>query len=440
MGRKRKKFRLYLHPAQQEIFSSPARYKVIASSRRFGKSRLLLTAIINKSLNYQGVYDKASPPVCLLAMPTLKQARSVHWIPLCNLLEGHPLVSKIYKSDFRINIKGKKPDILLRGLNEDSGDGVRGLKLYFAGIDEIQDVKPIAWTEVIRPALADTPNSSSYICGTPKGLSTFFHELFMFGETSDLWESFHKNIYDNPYLNPVEIENVRLSLPERVFQQEFMADWLSFKGVIFSELKQKHLIPNSALPVTYDKIGLGVDWGDTNPSLVVIGKKGLNYFIIDCWCNPNQGVAIEQHVHNRQAIDFVKAYGITEAFADPSQPGRILSLRKAGVPKLASGYNRVSEGNGVINTLLFQDRLYVAESCKEVWAEMSAYHRKSKDGILFDEPAPHQNDHYCDAARYYIASLEHRNINNLLTGQIISPNPNPIIPTRQGLYTTTGLT
>ena len=61
MLKKDKTLKLYLHPGQQTVFVSPKRFKVLVSSRRYGKSRLMLTMIIDKALNYKGAYDKASP-------------------------------------------------------------------------------------------------------------------------------------------------------------------------------------------------------------------------------------------------------------------------------------------------------------------------------------------------------------------------------------------
>ena len=39
-----------LHPAQLEIFNSPARFKVVSAGRRFGKSRLAAWILIIKAL------------------------------------------------------------------------------------------------------------------------------------------------------------------------------------------------------------------------------------------------------------------------------------------------------------------------------------------------------------------------------------------------------
>jgi hypothetical protein len=94
----------------------------------------------------------------------------------------------------------------------------------------------------------------------------------------------------------------------------------------------------------------------------------------------------------------VSEHNVSRSFADPSQPGRILTMRKSGIPKLMGGYNRVSEGNGIVNTLLYQKRLMIAESCRRVYEDMGAYHRASKEGFIKEEVAESQQDHLCFVA------------------------------------------
>ena len=43
---------LRLHPTQYDVFSDPARFKVMVASRRWGKSRLILTTVVTKAINF----------------------------------------------------------------------------------------------------------------------------------------------------------------------------------------------------------------------------------------------------------------------------------------------------------------------------------------------------------------------------------------------------
>lgn len=400
-------------------------------------SRLLLSKAASAAINYKGDYDPLSPPHVLIAMPELKQARSIHWQSILNFFENHPAVHSINKSDLRIKFKGQKPDLILRGTNENNGDSLRGLKLYFAGIDEFQDVKKIVWENVISPALADTKDSKALLTGTPKGKTSFFYYLFANAPQWPNWNSFTYFTSDNPFLDRDEIENARKMLPARIFRQEFEASFEDFAGKIYTELTQDHLVPDEQLPAMH-QYALGIDWGDLNPAIVVVGiynnpEDGLDYYyVVDYWKNPNQNPkeAVTHEFHNQEIIKRYKKFNADLAYADPSQPGRIISLRKAGVKHIRSGYNRVEEGNGVVNILLAQRRLLFSQSCEQVFLEAEAYHRAEKDGVLQEEVAKDQEDHTIDSLRYLCATREHKNINRLL-------NPSPVsaqVETRKGLY------
>ena len=69
------KLKLYLHPGQQEVFGNPARFKVLVSSRRFGKNLEENTPILTKNgykpikgiFTGDTVYNEQGLPVKVLA-------------------------------------------------------------------------------------------------------------------------------------------------------------------------------------------------------------------------------------------------------------------------------------------------------------------------------------------------------------------------------------
>ena len=61
-----------LHPAQQEIFNSETRFKIVAAGRRFGKSRLAAWTLLIKGL------QSKSKDLFYVA-PTYQQASDIMW-------------------------------------------------------------------------------------------------------------------------------------------------------------------------------------------------------------------------------------------------------------------------------------------------------------------------------------------------------------------------
>ncbi|MBD2168052.1 hypothetical protein H6G04_27075 [Calothrix membranacea FACHB-236] len=408
---------LTLHDGQLKIFNNKSRFKLVVAGRRFGKSRYLLTEAITKALSFNQPIDPASPPVVLLGIPTLKQARQVHWQSILNLLEKAPFVEDISKSDYRVVFKGSRPHLLLRGTDSDA-DGLRGLKIDWAGLDEFQDFSLASWEQVIFPALSDTPNSSASIIATPKGRAHWLYKFHINAKADRDWSYFHFITKDNPFVPRKFLQQAKLTLPPRVFLQEFEADFTNFEGQILSEFGDHHIVDN--LPTTFVGTYLGLDWGDLHPALCVVGlAQDKSYYIIDEWTNPNPTTPVVFDQILEKASYFCDRYNIYRCFADPSRPASILEFQRYGknrkIPGLAktvAGFNRVKEGNQTVNNLFFQNRLFINSKLGSFADELRSYHRKTKDGEIIDEVAPGQEDHRTDSLRYVLATIEQRN--NLL--------------------------
>jgi hypothetical protein len=397
---------------------------MLVAGRRFGKSVLLRAKTIAAATNFVGKYDPSFPPVVLIATPFLKQGRTIHWDALVNVLQNDPRVKRIFKSDFRIVFHGKKPDIILAGANDSNGDNLRGMKLVAANLDEYQDFNDSIWDYVIYPALSDTDNSQGLIIGTPKGKINILYKLYCHAKSDPAnWATFHQVTADNPYFKKSELEIARGMLPPKAFRQEYEASWEDFDGQIFTcfDYQRNTIDPDDlASMYPFDEVFLGADWGDINPAFVVIGRRHNIYYLLDTWTNPEaaRGYPVEQAVQTEALANLVYSYGIQTGYADPSRPERIMSTRKSSIMrKFMSGNNRISEGNSIINTLFYQGRFVINRKLKATIDRFTSYHRKIKDGVVYDEPADGQDDHECLVAETLVTTSQ---------GQI------PISEVRQG--------
>ena len=76
-----------LHDAQMEIFSSEARFKIVAAGRRFGKSFLSAVTLLIEALKEKNEYGYTldATKVVYYVAPTFQQAKDIMWKLLIKL-------------------------------------------------------------------------------------------------------------------------------------------------------------------------------------------------------------------------------------------------------------------------------------------------------------------------------------------------------------------
>ena len=213
-----------LLPWQQEVFADSTRFKVIAAGRRCGKSRLAATALL-----IEGLKCPIGSAVLYVA-PTNGQARQIIWNVLMEL--GRDIISNSHINNQDITLINGAV-IYVRGA--DRPDTLRGVSLTYAVLDEVADIKPEKWEQVVRASLSDKKGRGMFI-GTPKGRN-WFYDLFQLGEdgTDKDWKSWHFTTKDNPLIDPEEIESAKKTLSSFAFKQEYMASFSNAGSDIFKE-------------------------------------------------------------------------------------------------------------------------------------------------------------------------------------------------------------
>src|SRR3990172_3671438 len=146
------------HPGQRMVHRHPARFKILAAGRRWGKTRLG----VNECLDVAARGGRA-PWVA----PTYKMSE-VGWRPIRRI--GTKINAEVRKVDRQIILPGGG-EVTVR--SADNPDSLRGEGLDFIVLDECAFIVEEAWTEVLRPALSDRQGKAMFI-STPKGRNWFW--------------------------------------------------------------------------------------------------------------------------------------------------------------------------------------------------------------------------------------------------------------------------
>jgi len=204
---------------QTEVMKSDARFKVVAAGRRTGKSHLAAISLILAALDER-------PGKVFYVAPTQGRARDVIWHTIFDI--AGDIIERSHINNLEITLAGGNT-IYLKGA--DRPDSLRGVSLKHLVLDEYAFMKPDVFESILRPALADRKGSLIAI-GTPEGRNHFY-EMFTGAQTWDDWEEFHFTSFDNPLVDPSEIEHARQTLPAWAFAQEFMASFDARTGGMF---------------------------------------------------------------------------------------------------------------------------------------------------------------------------------------------------------------
>ncbi len=212
-----------LLPWQQDVWADETRFKIVAAGRRTGKSRLAAWMLIVNAL-------QANRGHVFYVAPTQGQARDIMWQTLLEL--GHPVISGSHINNLQIKLVNGAT-ISLKGA--DRPETMRGVSLKFLVLDEYADMKPDVFEQILRPALADQKGCAMFI-GTPMGRNHFY-ELYKYAELDDdpTYKAWHFTSYDNPILDPDEINVAKRSMSSYAFRQEFMASFEARGSEMFKE-------------------------------------------------------------------------------------------------------------------------------------------------------------------------------------------------------------
>lgn len=238
-----RQLKISLHAGQAAIYNHPARFKVVAAGRRFGKSHLAaaMLAIMALMDEWNGYKMTVENGVYYVA-PTFGQAKRIMWPKLHTLLgfeaQGGFIRNENVNEGWIELVNGRR--IFIAGA--DNPDSLRGSGYQFVVLDEYADMKANVWSEIIDPALMDVEGAALFI-GTPKG-KNHFYKIFMGGllkpdldeqgrpaDWSD-WESFHFSSRDNPFIKEREVMRLTRNATSDVVRQEIEASFISGGGKV----------------------------------------------------------------------------------------------------------------------------------------------------------------------------------------------------------------
>lgn len=262
------KLNLILHQNQEVIHHSPAKFIVVKSGKRFGKTELALYKLIKWAMEKPG-------GTFWYLTDTARHAEEIGWKRLNSLMPDN-LKRSVNNNKLLIEtVVGSS----IKMMSADNPDYLRGVKLDGIVWEEAAYIKNgnDIWEGIINGQLSglrgqeggkalfiSSPNKSG-----ANWYSNFYLEALrkkMSGNTE--WDAFHFTAWDNPLYDKATIQGWQDNCTEDTWQVEYMANESAHAGTIYSEFKyEQHVMECQVKEDAF--LIRGHDWGIDHPTSCV---------------------------------------------------------------------------------------------------------------------------------------------------------------------------
>jgi len=254
---------------QKEIIEActdeTTKYIVGCFGRQAGKSFTAMNLILKWVLE-----DNNS--TAMWVAPIYAQSKKV-FQELSNTIAGVGITKTINKSELTITFINGSTLYFRSAEREDS---LRGYTLDYLVVDEAAYIKNDVWSTVLRPTVLVKGKKVLFI-STPKG-KNWFHTVATRGyqEEYPQYKTFHATSFDTPFITQEELQEAKLSLPESIYRQEILAEFIDDGGEVFSNLKNNCVLENYPKFEEKEKYYAGLDFGRQNDYtvLTILNSRG----------------------------------------------------------------------------------------------------------------------------------------------------------------------
>lgn len=240
------------------------RFVVAVMHRRAGKTTCAQWKLIEHALACR----KNAPRYAYIA-PSFTQAKQIAWDGdhgFKQLLGPVRDVVAFNESELRVDLQNGAR-IKLGGA--ENVDAWRGQYLDGVVLDEVAQMDPRFWPEVIRPCLSDRGGWALFI-GTPAGEDAFYDLYQRAASGSDPeWAAFRFRWQDTHVLPQGEIDSARRDMSPEQFQREYECSFAAgIEGAYYARALDEAVTQKRITTVRYDPrhpvvTGWDLGWGDS---------------------------------------------------------------------------------------------------------------------------------------------------------------------------------
>lgn len=214
------------HNNQQKIHNSinneSYKYYVLNIGRQFGKTMLAMNQC------YYWAFNNPNSKIAWVS-PIYKQCKKVYDEMVLAFADTNLVKSNA--SELIITLSNGST---IQFFSAERYDNIRGFTFDYLVCDEFAFMAEQAWSEVLRATVL-VKGKKVLLISTPRGKNHFYN-LFNLDGVNPQYKSFKMTSYDGLALKD-EIDGARFTLPENVFKQEYLAEFVDNGSGVFKDIE-----------------------------------------------------------------------------------------------------------------------------------------------------------------------------------------------------------
>lgn len=386
---------------QQQIHKGMQRFNVLVCHRRFGKTVLTINELIKKCLQNQ-----LPRPRYYYIAPTYSMAKRIAWDYLKYYTSVLPNM-EYHETELRADLpNGGRIQLL----GCERPNTLKGLYIDGVILDEVAQMPPKIWTEVIRPALSDREGWMIAI-GTPTGHNAFY-QLYDHGKHTDGWFTGLYKASETGIIKPSELEEAKKMMPPEIYEAEYECSFESNAiGAIYSQGLAKCDDESRVTKIPYDStlpVDTFWDLGMADKTAIwFVQQKGHAIHVIDYFEDSGESLEYYATILRDKGYNYDTHYFPHDASVRELGTGKSrleiaqsLGLTTSVVPKMS-----VDDGINAVRMIL--SRCYFNyETTKDGLDALRQYRWATNDkGETKNRPQHDWTSHAADAFRYMAVGL-----------------------------------
>ena len=263
-----------------------------------------------------------------------------------------------------------------------------------------------AFNVALRPTL-DKENSKALFISTPRGRNNWFADFYHRGFSDEFkdWSSIRATYHENPRISQEDITEAKKSMSSAEFAQEYLADFNTYEGQVWSFDYETCVADLSQLDTSKMDVFAGMDVGYKDPTaFCVIGYDWdeQKFYLLDEYLDAEK--TTEQHA--TEIRKRINKYDIDWIYIDSAAQQTRYDFAQNYDISTINAKKSVLDGIGHVAGIIDNDLLIVDQRCRHTLESVDQYQWDPNPNLIKEKPKHNMASHMADALRYALYTFE----------------------------------